>query len=398
MRLDFLPFDRHGGSGEWSGQRMGIEKLNQRLLQAVIEPRKYGAIRDIEEACAAGADPNRICPDTSSSRGPVRAGSTLLTHAIHEGSSRAVEKLLAGGADPNLMDELGWTPWMASTLVDESKRDRIQELLRRYGARREGDSIGELARAIYDGAVDRAAGLFASTRDLEILPTFRVDLVRHTINAKNTPMLELLIRHGLEPTLGFLGQAVRHRYLAGVDLFLRHGAPPEDDGREGESLLMEAAATGELEIVERLVEAGADVDRYAWDTIEWTAAHRARQAGHDAVADWLTARMDKGLLDQIRQIRESRDPRFQPLYDKATASEDLTTDEIVATLARWDGQYGIEIGDVDPSSATLRFLSLPADLDRFYEEVERLCPDVCENKGALLDELEQHATLRLWWD
>ncbi|MEL7187819.1 MAG: hypothetical protein AAFN50_15520, partial [Pseudomonadota bacterium] len=104
-------------------------QANKKLLQAVLEPRKPGAIKAIGEAIEAGADPNSVTPDTSTSVGHVPAGRTLLTHCVHEGASVAAEKLLQCGADASLRDELGWTPWMASTLTDESKRGKIQGLL-----------------------------------------------------------------------------------------------------------------------------------------------------------------------------------------------------------------------------------------------------------------------------
>jgi len=47
---------------------------------------------------------------------------------------------------------------------------------------------------------------------------------------------------------------------------------------------------------------------------------------------------------------------------------------------------------------TVQFSSLPEDLDSFYDEVEAFCPDVCEDKRALLEELGRKKTLYLWWD
>lgn len=301
---------------------MNIEQANEALLQAVIEPRKAGAIQQIEEACRSGADPNGICPETSASSGPVRAGRTLLTHAIAEGASRVVEKLIHCGADANLVDELGWSPWMLSTLAEESKRERIQGLLTHCGARKEGDHLGDLARAIYNGQVDRAATLFKSEADLSILATYRVDLVRHTISQKNTAMLELLLQHGLTPNSDHLYWAIHHRDLAGADVFLRHGVSPEGTA-DGESLLMLAAGMGDMDLVRRLVEAGADVNRSAWGNLEWTAAFSARRAGNEAIAEWLVSHMDEALLEEIRQRCESRDPKYRALYENATSGEGL---------------------------------------------------------------------------
>ena len=101
-------------------------RADKTLLQAVIEPRKQGALKRIDDACAAGANPNASCPECSTSTGFVPGGSTLLTHSVREGASLVVEKLLGCGADANLQDENGWTPWMASTLLEGRKRDRVQ--------------------------------------------------------------------------------------------------------------------------------------------------------------------------------------------------------------------------------------------------------------------------------
>lgn len=376
---------------------MDPNPANGRLLEAVIEPRKHGAMQQIEEACAAGADPNGICPETSSSRGRVRGGTTLLTHAVHEGAARAVERLLACGADPNRADQLGWTPWMASTLTDESKREQIQSLLLAHGAQKAGESIGELVRAVYAGDLERAGSLIESEQDFRLLATFRVDLVQRMISNHQTEMLELLIRHGLKPDHGYLRWAVHSRYQEGVDLFLRHGAPVADDDTQ-ETLLMIAAANGELEIVKRLVAAGADVNRYAWDQPEWTAAFRARQSGHGEIAYWLTAHMDPALLEEIRRIREGRDPKYQPLYDHAIGNDELTTDDIVEILTQWDARYGIGLHTAGDHRVTVTLRSLPQDLDAFYGELTGLCPDLCENKRAVLRELRERRRVNLWWD
>lgn len=373
------------------------KQANKELLHAVLEPRKQGALQKIADACSAGADPNAICPECSTPTGPVRAGSTLLTHSIHEWSSNAVKKLLECGADPSLVDQNGWTPWMASTLVDESKRSRIQEALSQYGADKGGAHIGQLVRAIADGDFDQANALIETDQDLEVVSTFRVDLVGHQIRNGNAPMLEWLLDRIMTSTSTHLINAIRGGNLAAVDLLLRYGLAPEGPDH-GETPLMTAAAMGEMKIVQRLVEAGADANRSASDDGEWTASFCARRAGKTDVADWLAAHMDKGTLEKQDQLKASRDPRYQLLYEKATASESLSTDEIVEVLARWDKTYGVAVSDASGDSLAISFSSLPENFEEFFQEVLDLCPDASEGERELIKKMKKNRTLFLWWD
>ena len=374
-----------------------MKRADKDLLHAVLEPKKPGALQKIESGCSAGADPNGICPEGSTSKGHVPPGRTLLTHAITEGASKAVQKLLECGADSNLEDQNGWTPWMASTLADEPKRGRIQETLLQYGATRNGEHIGALARAIFTGDVQQVKPLIQSERDMKALVHFRVDLVARQVAAQNTPMLELLLEQKMPCSSTHLTNAIRNSYLDGVDLLLQHGQPPEGPD-EAETPLMAAAALGNLDIVQRLVEAGADVNRYANDNAEWTPSFYAQQAGKTDVADWLRSRMDDGLADRQDQIMEARDPAFRALYEHATSGEGMPTDDIVEKLAEWNERYGAAVTAADAASVTLRFTSLPDDVGRFCEEVLQFCPDAAEDGDALRGELEKSRTLGLWWD
>lgn len=373
------------------------KRAEKKLLRAVLEPRKPGALKKIVEACEAGADPNALCPETSTPNGRVVGGSTLLTHSIHSWSSNAVAKLLECGADPNLADRNGWTPWMASTLADESKRGKIQEALTQYGAHKSGEHIGELARAIAEGDVDLATSLIETDLDLDILSTFRVDLVGHQIRNGNARTLELLLERKMTPTSTHLINAIRTKNLDAVDLLLRYGLAPERPD-QNETPLMTAASLGAMEIVQRLVAAGADVNRYADENIEWTASFYARQAGHGDIADWLTARMDPALLEKQQQLTAARDPKYRLLFEKATASESLSTDDIVAFLTRWDAEYGITVTDADADRLAVRFASLPEELDDFFREILRLCSEASDYKRDLLKELANNKMLSLWWD
>lgn len=370
---------------------------DKKILRAVLEPRKDGALQKIADACAAGANPDGICPACSTSTGPVRQGSTLLTHSIHEWASKAVAKLLECGADPSLADQNGWTPWMASTLVDESKRDRIQDLLVQHGAEKSGDHIGQLVRAIADGRVDQVPALIKSDQDLEIVSSFRVDLVGHQIRAGNAQMLEFLLERKMIASSTNLINAIRSSNFAAVDLLLRYGMAPEDPD-ESETPLMTAAAIGDLKVVQRLVEAGADVNRSADNEGEWTASFYARQAGKKEVAQWLATCMSVDTLEHQDQVMAARDPRFRVLYERATAGESLSTDDIVEILQQWDEKYGVTVNDVEADRLTVSFSSLPEELDTFYNEILGLCPDASDSRRELLEELERNKSLFLWWD
>ncbi|MEM9623653.1 MAG: ankyrin repeat domain-containing protein, partial [Pseudomonadota bacterium] len=250
-------------------------KANTKLLRGVLEPRKPGALDAIVAAIEAGADPDAVTSETNTSNGHVPAGRTLLTHAVHEEATKVVKRLLEGGADPSLLDALGWTPWMASTLVDESKRDHIQTLLRTHGADESGAQIGELARAVYDGDLQRVRSMDAEHADFQLLNSFRVDLLGRQVGAVNIEMLEYLLANGMSSSSTNLVNAVRFETLDAVKVLLEFGQPPEIDD-ELETPLMTAARLGNQPIVELLVEAGADVNRrYTDDDGEWTPAQCA---------------------------------------------------------------------------------------------------------------------------
>lgn len=374
-----------------------MSPADRELLSAVLEPRKPGALQKIAELCEAGADPNTVCPNMDSMTGRMREGTTLLTHAIDAWESNAVRRLLECGADPNLADRHGWTPWMASTLVDESKRRKIQDTLSEFGADRAGEHIGALARAIFDGDVDTARSLIESDDDLRVLSSFRVDLLGHQISSRNTKMLELLLEHGMQPSTTNLLNTVRGKNLEALDVLLRHGMPPERPD-ENETPLMTAASTGDMVIVQRLVAAGADVNRHAKDDVEWTPSFYARQAGNAEVAEWLAARMDAATTQQLDQARAGRDPRYQLLYEQATAGEGLSTDDLVETLSRWNDSFGLTVNDAKPDRVAVTLSSLPDDLEAFVQEALDLCPDAVDYEDALRKELVKNGNLRLWWD
>jgi len=115
---------------------------------------------------------------------------------------------------------------------------------------------------------------------------------------------------------------------------------------------------------------------------------------------------------------------------------EITTDDVGARLREWKAQCEYEVIEIKHDALSLRFLTLPDDLDKFAREIYEFCPDVfdqhfgcvnemleaCEESGnevsaywqdmvAGLDpededfglellkrSLARHQTLGLWWD
>ena len=118
------------------------------------------------------------------------------------------------------------------------------------------------------------------------------------------------------------------------------------------------------------------------------------------------------------------------------ANYDVFTEDIVGRLTRWQSLCALTVTDATPSTVTIRFTSLPADMHAFVRDVYEFCPDVvdqgtgclhemvemCEETGQeipahfadLIDgidfddddyglevlkrQIERDNTIRLWWD
>jgi ankyrin repeat protein len=332
---------------------------NDQLFRAIAfsdQPGVPSQVQDIETAYRNGADLD----------GCFEEGQTPLTQAILSGmgSPRAVKKLLELGANPSKRDRNGWTPWAAclSQLENPVVADRMQKirrLLLDYAANQSDETVLRLQQAV---------------------------------QAQNLAAAEALLKAGVDPNtpmMGVLNIAIAHQDLAMLQLLLRYNANPNGHPQDPMPSLVQAAETGNLEIVQRLVHAGADVTQYGWGDERYTAEFCARFTGHEAVADWLRSRMAEAMLAEEQARREARNPKFQQLYEKQTngINCDLDTDDIVQRLEQWDALYTIEISDVEPDGLVVRFATLPDDLSTFAREIYEFCPDTIDQHFGCMDDM-----------
>lgn len=109
---------------------------------------------------------------------------------------------------------------------------------------------------------------------------------------------------------------------------------------------------------------------------------------------------------------------YERMRDRGTsgANYDLDTESIIERLEEWDGDLSFDFVDVGSAHVTLRFHSLPPDLEDFAAEAYGFCPDLAsdydiEDEDAAEDAttdravveavshgLREDRLLRLWWD
>ena len=316
----------------------------------------------IRQRHAAGADPNAL--DGS--------GHTPLTEAIGGGMGypKVVALLLELGADPDLADAEGLTPWQTCLTrrhdrVVEREYRKIRELLEAAGADRRGEELFVLEDAA-------AAGQLLAVR---------------TLLDDGCPV------EG--PQASPLGAALYNGHGEVADLLLQCGASVEglDADVHGMTLLMSAANRGQLDMLQLLVRHGADVCR-AVDGADgcMTAAWYAREGGHHAAADWLAAQHPGAERKPIPKaaLNGGTKAKYLDLYRHYTngANYGLNTEAIVKRLQRWDKEYGIHLLDVATDRFTLQFERLPEDLGKLAREIAKFCPDAVSGFAVLAEQIE----------
>ena len=225
-----------------------------------------GDIEWVRKAVEGGADPNA----------QDARGSTPLAIAIAHGHLPLVEALLELGADVETSTRNGLRPWALAKLLEHPALERR---LRTAGARttsvlllETGNAFERYATCVARGDVAGLAASIAAGMDVDFPLLGRSHPITRAIHESRDDV---------------------------VDVLLRAGADPNTAGDTGVTSLMQAAGRGSVDIVTRLLAAGADAERISNG---WNAAGFAKDAGHDAVVALLgTCEPTMGAPDRPNQ-------------------------------------------------------------------------------------------------
>lgn len=82
---------------------------------------------------------------------------------------------------------------------------------------------------------------------------------------------------------------------------------------------------------------------------------------------------------------------------------DISTEDIVARLKKWQKLCSFRISGVDYNTVTLEFGTLPKDIKAFIRDAYDLCPDLVQTEEEVdlpmyEKQLPKTKKLDLWWD
>jgi hypothetical protein len=83
-----------------------------------------------------------------------------------------------------------------------------------------------------------------------------------------------------------------------------------------------------------------------------------------------------------------------------TQGQDATTQEIIDQLRLWNQHYGVVLLEAGSVGLTIRFESLPSELDELVEEIEDICPELYAGNrelALLRQNLRERPVVRLEW-
>jgi len=210
-----------------------------------------------------------------------------LRQAASEGDRVEVDRLLASGVEVDAASASGGTALMYAAYGNHA--ELVAALLAAGADADRGDRFGDPAIhwASYGGAAAAVDALLAAGADPTIV-THHGDALAIAMRRGFPDIVESLVRHtGTGTGDSALHRAARGGDLAAVDQALAAGEAPDVENRIGYTPLMEACREGRVEVVRRLLGAGADV------------AHRGGALGMGMTALHLAADRDQAQVARL---------------------------------------------------------------------------------------------------
>ena len=240
-------------------------------------------------------------------------GATPLWTASMNGSAAMVRTLLQGGADPNLALLLGETPLMAASR--SGNPDVIAQLIDKGANMNARGPRGQTALmwAVAEQHPEVVKVLLARGADFRVKSDVWRDMMAVPPHGK--PEYNRLIPHGGETALMF---AARIGDLASANLLLASGANVNDADAWGVSAMVLAAHSGFTELVEFLLDNGADANAIGPG---FTALHEAVMRRDERMVTALLAHganPNTPLQTWTPERRSSADFNFAPSLIGAT--------------------------------------------------------------------------------
>ncbi|KAF3921088.1 Ankyrin-3 [Arthrobotrys entomopaga] len=202
-------------------------------------------------------------------------GWSLICYAFNRGLTSLIPELVRLGADVNGLDGSGWTP--LAMAIKECNED-IEKLLRDHGASAANTGADGVIKLASSGKVEQLRKLLDEGVDPNQV-RWSDSPINVAIKGRKKEVVETLIEYGasVNPLPGEihrnpLGLAAEGSDIIMIEYLLQMGADPNESKSGFNWALAQAAKKGNLEVVQLLLDNGADVtahDFYAFGNAIW---------------------------------------------------------------------------------------------------------------------------------